>query len=165
MGLAGDGGSAFHGRLDPAQAGGVVDDPDRSAYVVGTLGSSAHVEGHDCTEPVHEAAGRLVRRMIRPPGVTHDLHAGVAGEAVGQVGGRRAGLAKSHRQGAHPSDGEIGLEGTGGRSGQLPSRPQLLGVLVGGRDHGPEQQVGVAAEVFRGRVHDKVRPQLERPLE
>jgi len=88
VGLAGNRGSAFDGRLDAAQARGMADDPHRSADGVGAPGPALDVEGHDGAEAGHEAARRRVRRMVGAARVAHDPHTGMPGEALGEFGGR-----------------------------------------------------------------------------
>ena len=100
MGLAGDGGAAFEGRLNAAQARGVADDPYPSADGVGAFGAALHVEGDDGAEAGHEAAGRRVGRMVGPAGVAHDRQLGVPGEALGELGGRCARALEPRRESA-----------------------------------------------------------------
>ena len=85
--LAGNGGSAFDGRLDAAQAGCVADDPNGSADGVGTIGASEDVEGHNGAEARHEAARGLVGRMIETARVAHELYLGKLSEAISQLCG------------------------------------------------------------------------------
>ena len=125
----------------------------------------SHVEGHDGAEAGHEAARGGVGRVVGAAGVAHDLHPGVLGEVLGELGGRRACALKPQRERAHAADGEVGLECAGRGSGKLAPLAQSVRALVGRGDDGAEQQVGVAAEVLRGRVHDQVGAELKRPLD
>ena len=67
-------------------------------------------------------------------------------------------------QGLHPTLHEKAVEGTGNGAGRILKEPQSSGdVLVAGRGKAPDD-VGVAAEVLGGRVHDDVGSQRERLL-
>jgi hypothetical protein len=165
VGLAGNGHSALDGRLDAAQARGVANYLHRSADGVGALGAALHVEGHDGAEAGHEAAGRRVARVVGAAGVANDLHSGMLREALGEFGGRGARTLEAQGERAHAAHSEVGLERTGRGPRQLAALARLARALVGRRDHGSEQQIGVPAQVLRGRVHDQIGAQRQRPLE
>ena len=86
-------------------------------------------------------------------------------EAFSEFGGGRARVSEPQRERSYSADGEVGLERARRGTGQLTSLAQLAGAFVGRRDHGSQQQIGVAAQVLRGRVHDQISAQLERPLD
>jgi hypothetical protein len=77
--------------------------------------------------------------------------------------GRRVG-GHPQVQGADPAVHEEAVEGRRHRADRVLHEPQPLVMLGRARDRGAADDVGVAAEVLRRRVHDEVGAELERPL-
>ena len=71
----------------------------------------------------------------------------------------------AHRERLEPAEHQVAVERARHRADRVLQEPDALGDLgvVGGRE--PADDVGVAAEVLRGRVHDDVGAELERPLQ
>ncbi|MNG91658.1 hypothetical protein D3C79_505720 [compost metagenome] len=72
---------------------------------------------------------------------------------------------QARRQGAQATQGEVGVEGTGGESQTVGPPHQRLGQLglLGDRD--PAHHVGVAVDVLGGRMHHHIGTQRERLLQ
>ena len=103
-----------------------------------------------------------VRRQAR---IEHLSHRRMAGEQLGDGAGVVAVALHAHRQRLDPAQHQVAVERAGhGAHGVLEEARALGDAGVVGR-HEPADDVGVAAEVLRRRVHDHVGAERERLLQ
>ena len=111
------------------------------------------------------SGGRGVARVVGQLRVEHALDRRVADEQVDHGPGVGAVAVHAHGQRLQAPQHEVAVERRGHRARGVLGEAEPLGQLV--VVHGDEaaDDVGVAAEVLRGRVHDDVGPQAERLLQ
>ena len=71
----------------------------------------------------------------------------------------------AHRERLDPAEHQVAVERARHRAGRVLEEADALGDLGIARDRAPADDVGVATEVLRGRVHDDVGAELQRTLQ
>ncbi len=98
------------------------------------------------------------------PRPAHVADSGCRPQQLDDRGGAARVRLHAQMERAQPAVHEEAVERPRNRADGVLHEPQALVPLVRLRDHDAADDVRVAAEVLGGRVHDEVRPELERPL-
>src|SRR3546814_3770605 len=104
--------------------------------------------------------------MALQAGIDHLGHLGMTGEILGHRHGVAAMAFHAQRQSLQAAQGEEAVEGTLNGADGVLQKGKLIGQSGVVADHqDAADHVGVAVEVLRGRMHDHVEAELQRPLD
>ena len=132
---------------------------------LGGVGAAAHREADHAAEVAHLLGRRGVAGVVGELRVEDPLDGRVADEQVDDGAGVRAVAVHPHGERLDAAQHEVAVERRGHRAGRVLGEAQALGerVVVDGDEAADD--VAVAAEVLRGRVHDDVGAERQRLLQ
>jgi hypothetical protein len=155
------GGTTLDGRLDRAQAGGMVNEPESDAHSIGSGGVATNIEGDDGSEAPQLVACDRVRWMGGEPRIPNACDARVCLQSLCELHRIRLRALETKRHRARASRCEECLEGTGGRAAQLARAPQGITQVLTPNGHHPGEQVGVTADELGRRLERDVSPEVK----
>lgn len=133
--LSGEFGAPFEGGLDAADAGGVGDDLEVCANLVGG-GGVGDFEAEHGPESAHLASGELVLRVAGQAWISDPADRWMRCKAAGNLAGGFLGVAQPDREGSCAPEGEEAFEAAGGGSGGLAAADESCVILRSlARDH------------------------------
>ena len=150
-------------RLDAAQTLGETEEPGVSQQMVGRLRTSMEPETDHATEGSHLPARKCMTGSLRKTGIVNLLDLRLPGQPGRQGLSIRAMAVHSHAEGLDTPQCQPGIERSGNAAGRVLVKLDRLKLFTSA-DHGAADQVGVAAQVLRRGVDDKVRAQRQRLL-
>ncbi len=163
--VTGIAGASLDQRLDPAEARRVGEQPQAGEERLGLLGGSGDLEReHRPAAPRQHLRRPFVFGVARQTGVVDGGHKGVRGEAARELRGRCLRAVEPDRERAEASQREKRLERARDGPVVVAERGEGSGVRLIPADRRPQEQIRVAADELRRRVHDEVRTEVERTL-